>query len=190
MFRMLNSLLTGNSVSLFTTDFEVLPYKSYEIALFLILAGICGVLGALFVKLYRTIVSVKMSIMEKHLFSRWSATRKFEPFLYAAFVALVFALVEFPVGSFMQLSQRQLIDDMFSTGNLTSSDPTHLCTCCDGIECLAGLPARFFISDTVAIKTGCCCGVSQRRTLGSSGRLRHSRSTSSRTSACASSRRR
>lgn len=126
---MLNSLLTGNTVSLFTTDFEVLPYKSYEITLFLILAALCGVLGALFVKLYRTIVSVKTLLMEKHVFSRWAGTRKFEPFLYAAFVALVFALVEFPVGSFMQLSQRQMIDDMFSTGNLTSADPTHLCTC-------------------------------------------------------------
>lgn len=128
VFRMLNSLYDGNSVSLFTTEFEVLPYKSYEITFFLILAGLCGVLGALFVRTYRFIVDVKTSVMEKYLFSRWAAARAFAPFFYAAFVALVFALVEFPVGSFMQLSQRQMIDDMFSTGNLTSSDSTHLCT--------------------------------------------------------------
>lgn len=125
---MLNSLLTGNSGSLFTTDFEVLPYKSYEISLFLVLAALCGVLGALFVKTYRVVVQLKARLMETHVFTRWPAARAFAPFVYAAIVALVFALVEFPVGHFMQLSQRQLIDDMFSTGNLTSADTTHLGT--------------------------------------------------------------
>lgn len=126
VFRVLDNLLTGNTGSLFTTEFAELPYKSYEIMLFLVLAALCGVLGALFVKTYRTIVRVKTEVLEQHVFPRWAPARAMAPFLYAAFVALVFALVEFPVGSFMQLSQRQMIDDMFSAGNLTSS--THLGT--------------------------------------------------------------
>ncbi|TYZ58990.1 hypothetical protein PybrP1_002142 [[Pythium] brassicae (nom. inval.)] len=124
VFRVLDNLLTGNTGSLFTTEFAELPYKSYEIALFLVLAALCGVLGAVFVKTYRAIVRVKAEVLEQHVFPRWAPARALAPFLYAAFVALVFALVEFPVGSFMQLSQRQMIDDMFSAGNLTGS--THL----------------------------------------------------------------
>uniref|UniRef100_K3WAV1 Chloride channel protein n=1 Tax=Globisporangium ultimum (strain ATCC 200006 / CBS 805.95 / DAOM BR144) TaxID=431595 RepID=K3WAV1_GLOUD len=126
VFRTLNSLMDGNNVSLFTTTFAVLPYKSYEITFFLILAFICGILGALFVRTYRSIMNIKTHFMETYLFPRWPWSRAMAPFLYAAFVALVFALVEFPVGSFMQLSQRQMIDDMFSTGNLASADSTHL----------------------------------------------------------------
>ncbi|KAF1325805.1 Inositol polyphosphate 5-phosphatase, partial [Globisporangium splendens] len=126
VFRILNSLMDGNNVSLFTTTFAVLPYKSYEITFFLILACICGILGALFVRTYRSIMNIKTHFMETYLFTRWPWSRAVAPFLYAAFVALIFALVEFPVGSFMQLSQRQMIDDMFSTGNLASADSTHL----------------------------------------------------------------
>jgi chloride channel 2 len=128
VFRQLNSLLSGNNVSLFTTKFDVLPYKSYEMIFFLLLAALCGLLAAAFVKLYRVVVDAKTALLERYVFARVGGARPFEPFVYAAFVALTFALIEFPVGSFMRLSQREIIDDMFSEGNLTATDddPTHL----------------------------------------------------------------
>lgn len=127
VFRMLNNLVSEESASLFTTDFVALPYHSYEIVLFLILAAICGLLGALFVRTYRVIMELKRVVLEDHIFVRWPAARGYGPFVYASLVALVFSLVEYPVGSFMQLTQREIIDDMFSSGNLTASDATNLC---------------------------------------------------------------
>lgn len=128
VFRMLNNLVSEESASLFTTDFVALPYQRYEIVLFLVLAAICGLLGALFVRTYRVIMELKRVVLEDHIFVRWPAARSYGPFVYASLVALVFSLVEYPVGSFMQLTQREIIDDMFSSGNLTVADATNLCT--------------------------------------------------------------
>jgi H+/Cl- antiporter ClcA len=179
--------MDGNNVSLFTTTFAVLPYKSYEITFFLILAFICGILGALFVRTYRSIMNIKTHFMETYLFPRWPWSRAMAPFLYAAFVALVFALVEFPVGSFMQLSQRQMIDDMFSTGNLASADSTHLGTfICVYIFQLLCFEVSYFMMRCVLFALACV--VLQRRTSVSSGHLRPWRSICFRTFACASSR--
>ncbi|GLE02392.1 hypothetical protein PINS_up011230 [Pythium insidiosum] len=125
VFRSLNSLLSGNHVSLFATEFDVLPYQPYEMAWFLLLAALCGLLAALFVRTYRAVVAAKSVILERVVFAHFpTGARRLAPFFYAALVALVFSLVEYPVGSFMLLSQREVIDDMFSEGNLTTG--THL----------------------------------------------------------------
>ncbi|KAJ0406289.1 hypothetical protein P43SY_007077 [Pythium insidiosum] len=125
VFRSLNSLLSGNHVSLFATEFDVLPYQPFEMAWFLLLAALCGLLAALFVRTYRAVVAAKSVILERVVFTHFpTGARRLAPFFYAALVALVFSLVEYPVGSFMLLSQREVIDDMFSEGNLTTA--THL----------------------------------------------------------------
>ncbi|TMW60025.1 hypothetical protein Poli38472_000067 [Pythium oligandrum] len=126
VFRQLNSLLSGNNVSLFTTEFAVLPYEPYEMVFFLTLAAVCGILAALFVRIYRFVFDLKAAFLEHYVFSHCSAARSFAPFVYATVVALTFSLIEFPVGSFMLLSQREVIDDMFSERNLTMSESTHL----------------------------------------------------------------
>lgn len=128
VFRALGTLLRSNAVSLFTTAFDVLPYQTYEVALFLILALLCGILAALFVRTFRLVSDLKSRFLEEVVFTNLPSARSFSPFVYAAAVALLFSLIEFPVGSFMLLSQHQVIDDMFSTANLTSHDASHLGT--------------------------------------------------------------
>lgn len=127
VFRALNSLLAGSYGSLFTTEFKALPYETYEIAFFLLLSVICGLLAALFVRTFRLILRVKKQFEDDYLL-RWCGSYPgLSPFVYAAFVAFLFSLVEFPVGSFMQLTQRQTINDMFSADNLASDKvSTHL----------------------------------------------------------------
>ncbi|CAH0487134.1 unnamed protein product [Peronospora farinosa] len=126
VFRGLNSLLAGSHGSLFTTDFDALPYKNCEIALFLLLAVICGVLAGLLARSYRMILDLKERSMVQFLLPLCGGL---SPFIYAALVALLFSLVEYPVGRFMQLTQHQTINDMFSTKTLTAhevSNTTHL----------------------------------------------------------------
>ncbi|RLN57801.1 hypothetical protein BBJ29_004774 [Phytophthora kernoviae] len=127
VFRGLNSLLAGSYGTLFTTEFGALPYETFEIAFFLLLAVICGLLGALFVRSFRMLLGLKKWFEDQYLLSWCGSYPGFAPFVYAAFVAFMFSLVEFPVGSFMQLTQRQTINDMFSAGKLESDQvSTHL----------------------------------------------------------------
>ncbi|KAK1931251.1 Chloride channel protein F [Phytophthora citrophthora] len=129
VFRALNSLLAGSYGSLFTTDFDALPYETFEIAFFLLLAVICGLFAALLVRSYRMILRQKKVFEEQYLLPWCGRFPGISPFIYAAMVAFLFSLVEYPVGSFMQLTQRQTIDDMFSTKTLTSDEvatATHL----------------------------------------------------------------
>lgn len=128
VFRALGTLLRSNAVSLFTTEFDALPYQTYEVTLFLVLALLCGILAALFVRTFRLVSDLKTRFLERVVFVQLPSARSFSPFVYAAVVALLFSLIEFPVGSFMQLSQHQVIDDMFSTANLTTHDASHLGT--------------------------------------------------------------
>jgi chloride channel 2 len=129
VFRALNSLLAGSYGSLFTTNFDALPYETFEIAFFLLLAVICGLLAALLVRSFRLVLDIKKTFEDRYL-RRWCGRFPgLVPFAYAALVAFLFSLVEYPVGSFMQLTQRQTIDDMFSTKTLSSfevSTATHL----------------------------------------------------------------
>ncbi|CAI5723602.1 unnamed protein product [Peronospora destructor] len=129
VFRGLNSLLAGSYVLLFTTEFDALPYETFEIALFLLLAVICGVLAGLLVRSYRMILDLKVRFMAQFLLPLCGSFPGLSPFIYAALVALLFSLVEYPVGRFMQLTQHQTINDMFSTKTLTAhevSNTTHL----------------------------------------------------------------
>ncbi|GMF10872.1 unnamed protein product [Phytophthora lilii] len=127
VFRGLNSLLAGSYGSLFTTDFDTLPYETFEITFFLLLAVICGVLAALLVRSYRMILGLKKNFEDQYLLPLCGRFPGISPFIYAALVAFLFSLVEYPVGSFMQLTQRQTIDDMFSTKTLASNKvTTHL----------------------------------------------------------------
>ncbi|KAH7462543.1 hypothetical protein KRP22_004964 [Phytophthora ramorum] len=129
VFRGLNSFLAGSYGSLFTTEFDALPYETFEIAFFLLLAVICGLLAALLVRSFRMILDLKKKFEDEYLLSWCGRFPGMVPFVYAALVAFLFSLVEYPVGSFMQLSQRQTIDDMFSTKTLTSNEvstATHL----------------------------------------------------------------
>ncbi|OWZ20575.1 Chloride Channel (ClC) protein [Phytophthora megakarya] len=129
IFRALNSLLAGSYGSLFTTNFDALPYETFEIAFFLLLAVICGLLAAVLVRSYRIILDFKKTFEDEYLLPWCGRFPGLSPFIYAAFVAFLFSLVEYPVGSFMQLTQRQTIDDMFSTKTLASHEvatTTHL----------------------------------------------------------------
>lgn len=124
VFRSLNSLTT--STSLFTTAFDILPYQPYEMAFFLVLALVCGLLAAVFVRTFLLVCSLKRKLLDQWLVARWPSAEQLAPFVYAAAVALLFALAEYPVGSFMLLSQHQVIDDMFSSTNLTGSETTQI----------------------------------------------------------------
>ncbi|RLN10505.1 hypothetical protein BBJ28_00016029 [Nothophytophthora sp. Chile5] len=128
VFRGLNSLLAGSYGTLFTTEFAALPYESYELMLFLLLAVACGLLAALFVRTYRALLDVKARFEARYLRPWCGRFPALIPFAYATLVALALSLVEFPVGSFMQLTQHQAIDDLFSSGNLTAEagSSTHL----------------------------------------------------------------
>ncbi|ETI47645.1 hypothetical protein F441_08137 [Phytophthora nicotianae CJ01A1] len=129
VFRGLNSLLAGSYGSLFTTYFDPLPYETFEIAFFLLLAVICGLLAALLVRSYRMTLDMKKKLEDQYLLIWCGRFPGVSPFIYAALVAFLFSIVEYPVGSFMQLTQRQTIDDMFSTKTLAAdevSTATHL----------------------------------------------------------------
>ncbi|KAE9335626.1 hypothetical protein PF008_g13407 [Phytophthora fragariae] len=129
VFRGLNSFLAGSYGSLFTTEFDSLPYETFEIAFFLLLAVICGLLAALLVRSFRMVLDWKKKFEEQYLLRWCGRFPGLVPFAYAALVALLFSLVEYPVGSFMQLTQRQTIDDMFSTKTFTHDEvatATHL----------------------------------------------------------------
>ncbi|KUF99378.1 hypothetical protein AM588_10011102 [Phytophthora nicotianae] len=129
VFRGLNSLLAGSYGSLFTTYFDPLPYETFEIAFFLLLAVICGLLAALLVRSYRMTLDMKKKLEDQYLVIWCGRFPGVSPFIYAALVAFLFSIVEYPVGSFMQLTQRQTIDDMFSTKTLAAdevSTATHL----------------------------------------------------------------
>lgn len=127
VFRALNSFLAGSYGSLFTTNFDTLPYETFEIALFLLLAIICGLLAALLVRSYCLTLRLKKKFEDQFLHSCCGQYPRLLPFVYAALVACLFSLVEYPVGSFMQLTQRQAIDDMLASESLAaSSTATHL----------------------------------------------------------------
>ncbi|KAL8022503.1 putative chloride channel, voltage gated, chloride channel, core [Plasmopara halstedii] len=127
VFRALNSLLAKSYGSLFTTYFDALPYETFEIAFFLLLAVICGLLAALLVRAYCLILYVKKKLEDQYLLPCCGHFPGLLPFIYAALVAFLLSLVEYPVGSFMQLTQRQTIDDMFSSKTLNAfSTATHL----------------------------------------------------------------
>ncbi|KAG6595872.1 Chloride Channel (ClC) Family [Phytophthora cinnamomi] len=129
VFRGLNSFLAGSYGSLFTTEFDALPYETFEIAFFLLLAVICGLLAALLVRSFRMVLEIKKRYEEQYLLRWCGRFPGLVPFAYAALVALLFSLVEYPVGSFMQLTQRQTIDDMFSTKTFARDEvatATHL----------------------------------------------------------------
>lgn len=155
VFRSLSTLLRSKSVTLFTTSFRALPYESYEFIFFLALALICGFLAAAFVKAFRAVSKLKTRFLEEIVFVRFPSARSYSPFVYAASVALLFSLIEFPVGSFMLLSQHQVIDDMFSTSNLTSNDSNHLGKFVhySMFHCIANLHA-FIILFTTASEIG------------------------------------
>ncbi|KAF4045197.1 Voltage gated chloride channel [Phytophthora infestans] len=129
VFRGLNSLLAGSHGSLFTTSFDPLPYETFEIAFFLLLAVICGLLAALLVRSYRMTLDMKKKFEDQYVLPTCGRFPGVSPLIYAALVAFLFSLVEYPVGSFMQLTQRQAIDDMFSTKTLAADEvatATHL----------------------------------------------------------------
>ncbi|CAH0473599.1 unnamed protein product [Peronospora belbahrii] len=90
---------------------------------------VCGVLAGLLVRSYRIVLDLKDRCEFRLLLPLCGSFPRLSPFIYAALVAILFSLVEYPVGSFMHLTQRQTIDDMFSTKTLTAhevSNKTHL----------------------------------------------------------------
>ena len=123
VFRWLNQYSSwDNPVSLFSTSFTALPYKYYEVILFLVLSSLCGALGGAFVHTYATIVKFQRHTLNKRL-------GRFPALKFAMIVAILFGCIEYPVGSFMVLNNRKVIDDMFSSFNLsggTGSNETHL----------------------------------------------------------------
>lgn len=112
-----------NPISLFTTDFDPAPYHYYDMVFFFILAVLCSALAGYFIR------AVAYAMHLRRTYDRRLGLR-IAPFAIGAVIALGFGMIEYPIGHFMLLTNREVIDDMFVSTNLTSDAPelTHLGT--------------------------------------------------------------
>jgi chloride channel 2 len=114
-----------------------LSWKMYEMPFFLVLSAGCGVLGALYVKLFQRVVAFRrkreMALLSKagllptwliNLFSADDSSakrRKAEAatVMFSILVVLVLAFIQFAsAGSYLTLAQREVLDDLFWYGSL------------------------------------------------------------------------
>lgn len=114
-----------NSVSLFTTSFEPLPYNFVEYIPFIVVSLVCGVLGGFYVRFQRYILHVTSQSSVCGLES--PACFKWVPKYVALgiFVAFLTASIEYPFGSFLGIGLKHAIDDLFHEGNLDEKLVTH-----------------------------------------------------------------
>jgi H+/Cl- antiporter ClcA len=113
-----------NSVSLFTTSFEPLPYNFVEYIPFAIVSVLCGVLGGFYVRLQRYILK---ATSKETIWGVTPTVFKWVP-KYAVlgiFVAFFTASIEYPFGSFMGIGLKHAIDDLFHEGGLDEKQVTH-----------------------------------------------------------------
>ncbi len=111
-----------NSVSLFTTSFEPLPYDIFEFFPFIILSIICGILAGIYVRFQANI----LNYYNKH-FPRSRNVSSILPryMIPGLIVVLLTAMMEYPLGSFMTIGLRHGIDDLFHEGHLDEKLVTH-----------------------------------------------------------------
>lgn len=103
-----------NSVaSLFTTDFDPLPYAFLELPLFVALSVICGYLGSLFVIFQKSIADIRNDPRSPR------AIRN--PYSAAIIVAVLSCTLNFPLGDFMQYSLHNAIDDLLLNDSMENA---------------------------------------------------------------------
>ena len=111
-----------NSVSLFTTSFEPLPYNIFEFFPFLILSIMCGILSGIYVRFQANLL--------EYYHNNFGPTRQTSSILPrfmipGLVVVLLTAMMEYPLGSFMTIGLRHGIDDLFHEGHLDEKLVTH-----------------------------------------------------------------
>ncbi|GBG32632.1 Chloride channel protein [Hondaea fermentalgiana] len=103
----------NNVASLFTTDFDPLPYSFLEIPLFLILSVACGYLGGLFVIFQKNIADIRHDPRSSR------AVRN--PYSAAILIAVLSCTLNFPLGDFMQYSLHNAIDDLLINDSMRNA---------------------------------------------------------------------
>ena len=99
---------TGNVVSLFWTEFKPLPYLTWEMILYLLLAICCGALGGLFTKLVRSVLHWKKQAREAvaertlvgPLRNAWNKVLTNE-WVFTAVVVTITGITQYSTGTFM-----------------------------------------------------------------------------------------
>jgi chloride channel 2 len=90
-----------SQVALLETRFDPLPYHWWELPVFVLIGALCGVLGGLFTKLF----AFSGKVQGRHG-DLWRG-------ISAIIAALIFALVEFPMGGYMTMSLTKSMGDLF-----------------------------------------------------------------------------
>jgi H+/Cl- antiporter ClcA len=103
---------TGNVVSLFWTEFKPLPYLTWEMILYLLLAICCGALGGLFTKLVRSVLhwkkQARTAVAERTLVgplrNAWNKVLTNE-WVFTAVVVTVTGITQYSTGTFMYVNR-------------------------------------------------------------------------------------
>ena len=110
----------NNVVSLFSTQFNELPYSTVELIPFILIGILSGWLASLYLRLQQRMVALRKRIFnDSEMFSLRGSI------MLCATVAGITALLTFPFGTYMTSGLRSSIDDLFHEGNLGDKKNTH-----------------------------------------------------------------
>eukprot|EP00051_Salpingoeca_urceolata_P033177 m.19365 g.19365 ORF g.19365 m.19365 type:complete len:890 (-) comp5928_c0_seq1:43-2712(-) len=127
-FRVLAAALDDKKLTaLFSTDFDQYPYDLPEILAFVLLGIICGLLGALFVRVHLAFVTWSRRIVARYPEGNGLLVKA--DLVRVLIAVFIFASLTFPsgLGKFMGLSQKQAVETFFSSKPLTclgDTDPS------------------------------------------------------------------